>query len=271
MSLCNESLNELQIQCNREAQFIDDWFKANKLTANSKKASNFLLSHCTNKSLTTSFNIQMGSVQLKRVESVKYLGVILDDKVSWSEQINYLSKRLSCAAGIFSKLRYYIDTKTMIEMYHALFNSKLQYAILCWGATSASYISKLQVLQNKAIRNMNKAPRYYRLDNYYLNQRILKVHDLYELEIGKFMHGHFHGNLPTCFSSFFIESRYVHPYSTRHSDYRNYNVSNFRTNRGQRSIQFLGPKVWNNIPIEIRNVSKETFKNKMKRLIFSRY
>ena len=50
-------------------------------------------------------------------------------------------------------------------------------------------------MQNKAIRNMNKAPRYYRLDNYYLNQRILKVQDLYELEIAKFMHAHFHNNL----------------------------------------------------------------------------
>ena len=115
----------------------------------------------------------MGNVQLKRVESVKYLGIFLDEKVTWSQQIQYLSKRLACAAGIFSKLRYYLDIKTMIEMYHALFNSKLQYAILCWGSASATSISKIQTLQNKAIRNMNKAPRFYRLDNYYLNQRIL--------------------------------------------------------------------------------------------------
>ena len=269
--LCNESLIELQIHCNREAKLVDDWFKANKLTANSKKASNFLLSHCTSNSSTANFNIQMGAVQLKRVESVKYLGVILDDRVTWSDQIDYLSKRLSCSAGIFSKLRYYIDTKTMIEMYHALFNSKVLYGILCWGATSTTNINKLQVLQNKALRNMNKAPRYYRLDNFYLNHRILKVQELYQLEIAKFMHSHSHGNLPACFTSFFVESRFLHNYTTRFSSSRNYNITNFRTNRGQRSIQFLGPKVWNQVPNEIRNVSKQTFKNEMKRLIFSRY
>ena len=213
----------------------------------------------------------MGSVTLRSVKSVKYLGVILDEKVTWSEHIDDLSKRLSSAAGIFSKLRYYINTKTMIEMYHSLFNSKLQYAILCWGSASATKISKLQVLQNKAIRNMNKAPRYYRLDNLYLNQRILKVHDLYNLEVAKFMHSHFHGLLPICFSTFFVESRYLHRYNTRHSSLRNYNVTNFRTSKGQKSIQFLGPSIWNSVPYDMRNLSKINFKIRMKNHILSQF
>ena len=271
LSLCNISLHELQIQCNREAALVDKWFKANKLTTNSKKASNFLLSHCTREGLTTNFKIEMGSVTLRRVKSVKYLGVILDEKVTWSEHIDDLSKRLSSAAGIFSKLRYYINAKTMIEMYHSLFNSKLQYAILCWGSASATKISKLQVLQNKAIRNMNKAPRYYRLDNFYLNQRILKVHDLYNLEVAKFMHSHFHGLLPICFSTFFVEIRYLHRYNTRHSSLRNYNVTNFRTSKGQKSIQFLGPKIWNSVPYDMRNLSKINFKIRMKNHILSQF
>ena len=155
----------------------------------------------------------------------------------------------------------------MIEMYHSLFNSKLRYAILCWGSASLTRINNLQVLQNKAIRNMNKAPRYYRLDNYYLNQRILKIQDLYNLEVAKFMHGHFHGLLPVCFASFFVESRYLHSYHTRHSSLRNYNVTNFKTSKGQKSIQFLGPKIWNDIPHDMRILSKVPFKTKMKSLV----
>ena len=250
LSLSNKSLFELEVQCNREAARVNDWFIANKLTTNSKKASNFLLSHCSRG--VVDFKINMGNVELKRVDSVKYLGIFLDEKVTWSHQIDYLSKRLSSAAGIFSKLRYYLNVKTMIEMYHSLFNSKLQYAILCWGSASTTKISKLQVLQNKAIRNMNKAPRYFRLDNYYLNHRILKVKDLYDLEIAKFMHGHSQGTLPICFYSFFIESRNLHNYNTRATANSNYNISNFTTNWGKRSIQCYGPKIWNELPNEIK-------------------
>ena len=118
---------------------------------------------------------------------------------------------------------------------------------------------------------MNKAPRYYRLDNYYLNQRILKVQDLYNLEVVKFMHVHSQGLLPICFTSFFVETRHLHGYHTRHSYLRNYNITHFKTNKGQKSIQFLGPKLWNDVPNDMRNLSKVNFKIKMKNLILSRY
>ena len=271
LSLCNKSLKELNTQCNIEAARVDKWFRANKLTTNAKKASNFLLSHCTNSSRTMNFKIMMGNVELKRVSSVKYLGVMLDENVTWENQIEHLSTKLSRSAGIFSKLRYYLDIKTLIEMYHALFNSRLQYAILCWGSASRTNLHRLQVLQNRAIRNMNKAPRFYRLDNYYINQRILKVHELYDLEVAKFMHGHFNSSLPVCFSAFFLETGDSHRYYTRSSSRRNYNLMGFRSMRGQRSIQYYGPKIWNDIPLSMKSMSKAGFKKKYKNFILSNY
>ena len=271
LSLCNKSLNILNIQCNAEAARVDKWFRANRLTTNSKKASKFLLSHCTHISRTMNFHIKMGNVELERVSSVKYLGVMLDEKVTWENQIDYLATKLSRSAGIFSKLRYYLNPKTLLEMYHALFNSRLQYAILCWGSASSTNLHRLQVLQNRAIRNMNKAPRFYRLDNYYINQRILKIHELYKLEVAKFMHGHFNGLLPVCFSSFFVEIGNFHTYNTRSTSLRNYNSMAFKSTRGQRSIQYYGPKIWNEIPLSMKSISKNNFKKKYKDLILSYY
>ena len=213
----------------------------------------------------------MRNVRLKRVRCVKYLGVYLDEMVTWTDHIEYLSAKLSQSAGIFSKLRHYLNMKTLIQMYHSLFNSRLQYAILCWGSTSLTNIHRLQVLQNRAIRNMNKAPRYFRLDNYYLNLRILKVHGLYNLEIAKFMHGHYNNLLPVCFSSFFIEMGNAHSYNTRSTVAGNYNVKGFRSSRGQRSIQYYGPKVWNDTPFDMRDISKVNFKTKYKNIVLSHY
>ena len=103
----------------------------------------------------------MGNVLLKRVKTVKYLGVMLDESITWSNQIEYLSKKLSRAAGIFSKLRYYLKKDVLIRVYHALFKSHLQYGILCWGSGDAIYLNRIQVLQNRAIRNISKAPRFF--------------------------------------------------------------------------------------------------------------
>ena len=120
LSHCHTSLRQLEIQCNIESKKIDEWFKANKLTTNSKKASNFILSSHS-KTNSTTFEIKMGNVLLQRVKSVKYLGVMLDENMTWSEQMSYLSKKLSRSAGIFSKLRYYLNKEVLIKVYHALF------------------------------------------------------------------------------------------------------------------------------------------------------
>ena len=273
LSMWHNNIHILKQQCNIEAARVDEWFKANRLTTNSKKASNFLLSeYYSDPGIPYgNFTISMGNVLLKRVDKVKYLGVILDQKVTWAHQIDKLSSKLARSAGIFSKLRYYLDTKTLIQMYHALFNSHLQYGILCWGSTSSTNLHQLQVLQNRAIRNMMKAPRFFRLDNYFLNLRLLKVENLYDLEIAKFMHAHHNDQLPECFTSFFRESGTNHNHHTRSVANISYEPVLCRTARGQRSIRFYGPKIWNDISLSIKQASKIKFKREYKSVIFSQY
>ena len=273
LSLSHNNINVLRRRCNAEAARVNEWFIANRLTTNSKKASNYLLSeyNSNDSNRPVSFNIVMGNVNLRRVNTFKYLGVMLDENVTWSNQVEHLSTKLSRSAGIFSKLRYYLDNKTLVQMYHALFNSHLQYGILCWGSSSATNLHQLQVLQNRAIRNMMKAPRFFRLDNYYLNLRILKVHDLFNLEIAKFMHSHHNNILPDCFRSFFQESGINHDHNTRSSNSLSYDTIFCRTLRGQRSIRFYGPKIWNEIPLTTKSAAKKSFKKLYKSLVFSKY
>ena len=75
----------------------------------------------------------MGNAELEQVKSVKYLEVMLHKQVTWANQIEYLKSQLSRSAGIFSKLRYYLNTETQMEMYHALFNSHLLYMLSSVG------------------------------------------------------------------------------------------------------------------------------------------
>ena len=274
LSLNDSSLYSLQRNCNAQSSLVDEWFKANRLTTNSKKASKFILSNYNPQISNTTLNafqIRMGNVILEKVTSIKYLGVMLDEKINWCNQIEYLSGKLSRCAGIFSKLRYYLNREVLLQTYHSLFNSHLQYAILCWGSASVTSLSSLQVLQNRAIRNMTKSPRFFRLDNQYLNLRVLKVRDLYNLEVAKFMHSHFHNALPNCFVPFFREVRDFNHHDTRSSRRRNYNVQSCRTTLGQRSIRCYGPKIWNEISLDSKNLSKIRFKKYYKNSILSEY
>ena len=70
LSLCHHDIMILHQICNSEAAKVDDWFKANKLTTNSKKASNFMLSEYYSSLYSHRFKITMGNVLLKRVEKI---------------------------------------------------------------------------------------------------------------------------------------------------------------------------------------------------------
>ena len=143
--------------------------------------------------------------------------------------------------------------------------------LLCWGSTTQTNIKRLQVIQNRAIRNMTKASRYFRLDNNYLNLRILKVQEIFKLETAQFMHQHFNNRLPTYFSFFFHEISTAHNYRTRNVVRNNYSTVMYRSAVGQRSINYLGPKIWNTLPLGYKNVSKITFKNEYKKILLSHY
>ena len=88
-------------------------------------------------------------VTLNRVTSAKYLGIIIDDKLSWVHHIQSLKNKLLKLGGMISKLWYYIDMSTLIKVYYALVYSQLQYGIVVWGTAAKSFLNSLRTIQNK--------------------------------------------------------------------------------------------------------------------------
>ena len=85
---------------------INNWFLANKLTANLSKASKYMIT--LGKSRThppDNFNIVMGNTTLEKVTSIKYLGVIFDVNFNWHDHITYVCTKISRSVGVLSKVR----------------------------------------------------------------------------------------------------------------------------------------------------------------------
>ena len=67
-----------------------------------------------NKKKSYSFNICIDEESLKECDSYKYLGVIIDKNLTWNEQIQHVSQKISKACGYLSKLRHCVTTDTLI-------------------------------------------------------------------------------------------------------------------------------------------------------------
>ena len=178
---------------------------------------------------------------------------------------------MSKAAGILSKLRPYVDTQILITVYNALVHSKLSYGILSWGSASNSLLQPINVLQNRILRTVSKSGRYKNCTDMYLNMRILKLQDVYDLELTKFMHSFHHKSLPTCLISLFTLVQNAHSTSTRNFANNALYIPIVRKSSFLYSLEYRGSVHWNSIPNDLKSLTKSQIKKQYKILLLSKY
>ena len=85
-------------------------------------------------------------------KSVKYLGVHLDEHLKWKPHIASIATKLRRANGALSKLRHFVPTKILSNVYHAIFASHFRYASQIFGLCDNSVTHRILTLQNFALR-----------------------------------------------------------------------------------------------------------------------
>ena len=85
------------------------------------------------------FELKMGNHIISRTKTYMYLGLLVDEKLSWADHIDEVCKKLSQIAGVIYKIRTLLTKEALMLVYHALVGSKLRYGLICW-ATAAQYL-----------------------------------------------------------------------------------------------------------------------------------
>ena len=136
----------------------------NELSLNIKK-SNYVIFCPSQKKFNMEISIKMynnsanGFCCLERKDFVKFLGILIDWNLKWKHHIDFISLKISRTIGILARLRYFVPTETLLMIYRSLIMPYLSYGICVWGRAPKSYISKLLVLQKRALRLIYFAPR----------------------------------------------------------------------------------------------------------------
>ena len=190
--------------------------------------------------------------EIERVGEYKYLGLVIDDKLTWKSHLKFLKSKLSRSLGILYKLRYLLDKSVLLTILHSLFLSHLQYGILCWARCTASEMKPIQILLNKAIRCINFCHPQDSVHNFLFQDKILTVDDIFKMELAKFMHNYKNGNLPSSFKHYFLKLNSHHNHQTRATKC-NYFIPRKNTSKGLKSLSYLGPRLWSEIPDSIRD------------------
>ena len=148
-----KSLSVLQSDINRELSKVQEWLCVNRLALNIKK-SNYVKFHLPQRKMLCSPILEINEKHHKREFSIRYLGIFIDSHLNWKSQVTYIVKKINRSIGVISKLRYYLNRITLINLYNALIYPFLIYGIIIWGNTYPTTTHPLLVLQKKATRIM---------------------------------------------------------------------------------------------------------------------
>lgn len=135
--LSANSVSELQYLVNKELKNIECWMASNKLTINYSKTK-FMIVRPNKQVNIGNFAVNIDGNSIERVDCFKYLGIDIDDNLSWKTHIHSLESDLSRISGFMCKLRHYVSFDCLRSFYFAKVYSKIQYAILAWGGISES-------------------------------------------------------------------------------------------------------------------------------------
>ena len=100
-------------------------------------------------SCTTALRTSLMITTFFESTKIKYLGLLLDSKLSWKFHIHELSKKLSRAIGILYKIRAFSPKPIMRSLYFAIFHSHLAYRLPVWGSANQGLLENIALLQKK--------------------------------------------------------------------------------------------------------------------------
>ena len=133
---------------------------------------------------TLPINIMFDDTPLEQVSSTKFLGIVVDDKLSWKPHVDKICKLISRNIGIINRLKTQLPLNSLLMLYTSLISPYLHYGLLVWGNANQTLLDRILLLQKKALRIIHDSPARAHTDPIFIENKLLKIRDLYTYQLG---------------------------------------------------------------------------------------
>ena len=222
--------------------------------------SNVLLFRGRNQTLPP-INLTINDLPVTEKDNAKYLGIMIDNKLTFSKHIEHVKSKLIRGNAILGITRQYLPKSILLNTYHAHIQPHIDYGQNIWGHAAQTHLDDIIRQQEKSIRIINFKKKDDDVKPLFKQSKILPVRCSGKFNSGKLL---WKINNSICPSLNHLFAKRQQPVNTFHVPYKRLDVS-------QNSVTYESVKVWNSIPPPIRaSNSINIFKSKYKEYLLSR-
>ena len=238
--LTGNNKDEMQTVLNAELTKVSEWLRANKLSLNigKSKVLDFSKKHNPESPLVA----KIDSKQIELTECAKYLGILIDNRLTYKNHASLVSKRMNKGNSILYKLRNFIPEKDIRNVFYAHVHSHINYGIGAWGGATEGTFSKITKKQKKSL-----SITFFKNKAKIQNANILTPVQLKNINWCKKIWRINHNC--TLSLDWLSENISINP-----RDNGKYLVPYKNTLFGRKSIFSQGIKFWNKIPLNIKQL-----------------
>ena len=241
---------ELQAHATLLLSSLEMWVEKHGLKLNIKKTKYMVF---TNKTINLDLiSLSLNGRPIKISENERFLGVILDSKITWKIHISKLAGKVSHNAGILYKLKGLVPNNILKLVYNSLIQSHLNYCSSVWGLGSKASLNQIFVAQKKAIRAIENGFVNYFYDkktgkmpshtkHIFYKNKILTIHNIVAKNCLIAMQRIYRNSYPTKVMS--ICQLYVQNRNRRQQKY--FTPATFRLKKSDSSLPYAGAKLYN--------------------------
>ena len=180
----NKSKKYLEFQMQHDMATLIDWSKANKLSLN---LTNSVLLKFWREEREPRENLNIHGLYIPEVDTTKFLGVHLDKNLNWDDHLTQLVNKLNSNWYLLSISKKFLSETNLTKLYYAHIYGHIKYGITAWGSlTKKSQLNNIYSVQKKCIKSICNQPKSSSILGLLKIHRLLNVHDIVELELGKF-------------------------------------------------------------------------------------
>jgi hypothetical protein len=243
-----KNIESYENDINMTLETVVDWLTTNNLKINLEKTKIMYFKQRVN--TFHNLNISYKGQHIDETDSTRFLGLSVDNKLTWRFQIDNMCKKLNQFSYALYNLRKVVNESAVLTAYHAYVTSTLRYGIIFW-ANSVEREMAFKA-QKRCIRSLCGIHQLDSCKPYFQKLRILTLPCLYIFEVIMFVRRNLH----------------LYP-SFRSTRLRNkISGMSFKTALFRKSLLGMAPTIYNKVPkdiIDIDNIAD--FKNKLFKIL----